>query len=108
LWVPSGRGSDALIRAHLFPIIEFAAQRPVRTSLTLLPTPLLEPATIAELKACGLLRVGFWLDGSTPALHDSHCGATGLHRGTLAMIGACHEGATAGPGEHDPVARQLS
>jgi len=109
LRVPSGRGSDALIRAHLFPIIKFAAQRPVRTSLTLLPTPLLEPATIAELKACGSLRVGFWLEGSTPALGDSDCGVvTGLHRGTLAMIGACHEGAIAGPGEHDPVARQLS
>jgi radical SAM protein with 4Fe4S-binding SPASM domain len=84
-------GGDPLTRPDLFPIIEFAARQSVRTSLTLLPTPLLEPATIAELKACGLLRVGFWLHGSTPALHDSHCGATWLYRRTLAMIGACHE-----------------
>jgi len=84
-------GGDPLTRPDLFPIIEFAARRSVRTSLTLLPTPLLESATIAELKACGLLRVGFWLQGSTPALNDSHGGGTGLHRRTLAMIGACHE-----------------
>ena len=59
-------GGDPLTRPDLFPIIEFAASRSVRTSLTLLPTPLLEPTIISELKACGLMRVGFWLHGSTP------------------------------------------
>jgi len=84
-------GGDPLTRPDLFPIIEFAARRSVRTSLTLLPTPMLEPATIAELKASGLLRIGFWLHGSSPSLHDGHCGAMGLHRRTLTTIGACHE-----------------
>jgi radical SAM protein with 4Fe4S-binding SPASM domain len=84
-------GGDPLTRPDLFPIIEFASRRSVRTSLTLLPTPNLEADIIAELKACGLIRVGFWLHGSTPALNDSHWGVSGLHRRTLDIIGACHE-----------------
>lgn len=84
-------GGDPLTRPDLFPIIEFAARRSVRTSLTLLPTPLLDPAIVSELKACGLLRVGFWLHGSTPTLNDSYWGVSGLYRRTLDVIGACHE-----------------
>ena len=84
-------GGDPLTRPDLFPIIEFAANRSVRTSLTLLPTPLLETAIISELKACGLMRAGFWLHGSTPQLNDSHWEASGLYRRTLDIIGACHE-----------------
>ena len=84
-------GGDPLTRLDLFPIIEFAARRSVRTSLTLLPTPLLEPAIISQLKACGLLRLGLWLHGSTPALNDSHWGISGLYRRTLDVIGTCHE-----------------
>ena len=84
-------GGDPLTRPDLFPIIEFASRRSVRTSLTLLPTPNLEGSIIAELKACGLMRAGFWLHGSTPALNDSYWGVAGLHRRTLDIIGACHE-----------------
>ena len=84
-------GGDPLTRPDLFPIIEFAVRRSVRTSLTLLPTPLLVPAIISELKSCGLLRAGFWLHGSTPALNDSYWGVSGLYRRTLEIIGACHE-----------------
>jgi radical SAM protein with 4Fe4S-binding SPASM domain len=84
-------GGDPLTRPDLFPIIEFASCRSVRTSLTLLPTPNLEAGVVAELKACGLMRVGFWLHGSTPALHDSYWGISGLHRRTLDIIGTCHE-----------------
>ena len=84
-------GGDPLTRPDLFPIIEFASRRSVRTSLTVLPTPNLEPGIIGELKACGLMRVGFWLHGSTPALNDSYWNIPGLHRKTLDIIGACHE-----------------
>jgi radical SAM protein with 4Fe4S-binding SPASM domain len=84
-------GGDPLTRPDLFPIIEFASRCSVRTSLTLLPSPALEPEVIGELKACGLMRVGFWLHGSTPALNDRHWGISGLHRRTLNAIGACHE-----------------
>jgi len=84
-------GGDPLTRPDLFPIVEFASRRSVRTSLTLLPTPNLQASIIAELKASGLMRAGFWLHGSTPALNDSYCGVPGLHRRTLDIIGACHE-----------------
>jgi radical SAM protein with 4Fe4S-binding SPASM domain len=59
--------------------------------LTLLPTPLLDASVIEELKACGLMRVAFWLHGSSAALHDAHCLLPGAHRRTLATIGSCHE-----------------
>lgn len=84
-------GGDPLQRADLFPIVEFAAARSLRTSLTLLPTPLLNSAVINELKTCGLMRVAFWLHGSTAGLHDCYCGIPGLYRKTLDMIGACLE-----------------
>lgn len=84
-------GGDPLTRPDLYPIIEFASRRSVRTTLTVLPTPALEPTIMAELKACGLMRVGFWLNGSTPALNDKYYGISGLHRRTLEIIGACHE-----------------
>ena len=84
-------GGDPLQRADLFPIIEFAAARSLRTSLTLLPTPLLNSAVIHDLKACGLMRVAFWLQGSTPALHDAYWGIPGLYRKTLDVIGVCLE-----------------
>src|SRR5579863_738942 len=84
-------GGDPLLRPDLFPIIEFAAQRSVRTSLTLLPTPLLTAEAIAEMKACGLMRVAFWLHGSTPSLNDAYWGLSGSHRRILNVIGACHE-----------------
>jgi radical SAM protein with 4Fe4S-binding SPASM domain len=84
-------GGDPLLRPDLFPVIEFASHRSVRTSLTLLPTPLLDGETIAELKAAGLMRVGFWLHGSTAALDDAYWSVPGSHRRTLDVIGSCHE-----------------
>src|ERR1700739_3418424 len=84
-------GGDPLLRPDLFPVIEFAAGRSLRTSLMMLPTSPLDSAVIHDLKACGLMRVAFWLNGSTPALNDSYWGIPGLHRRTLDTIGACHE-----------------
>ncbi|MFZ0861171.1 MAG: radical SAM protein [Candidatus Sulfotelmatobacter sp.] len=84
-------GGDPLLRPDLFPVIEFASRRSVRTSLTLLPTPLLDAEAIAELKASGLMRVGFWLHGSTAALDDAYRAVPGSHRRTLDAIGSCHE-----------------
>ncbi len=84
-------GGDPLLRPDLFPVVEFAARRSVRTSLTLLPTPLLNAQVIAELKQCGLMRVGFWLHGSSAALDDAHWGIPGSHQRTLEAIAACHE-----------------
>ena len=84
-------GGDPLARPDLFPIIEFASNRSVRTSLTLIPTLALQPGIVAELKASGLMRAGFWLHGSNPSLNDSYSGTPGAHRRTLECIGTCHE-----------------
>jgi radical SAM protein with 4Fe4S-binding SPASM domain len=84
-------GGDPLLRPDLFPIVDFAAHHSVRTALTLLPTPLLDAAVIAELKARGLMRVGFWLHGSTAALNDAIWGVEGCYRRTLDAVGSCHE-----------------
>jgi radical SAM protein with 4Fe4S-binding SPASM domain len=84
-------GGDPLLRPDLFPVIEFASGRSVRTSLTLLPSPLLDAETIVALKASGLMRVAFWLHGSTAALDDAYWAVPGSHRRTLAVIGSCHE-----------------
>src|ERR1039457_1210588 len=84
-------GGDPLLRPDLFPMIEFASRRSVRTSLTLLPTPLLDAETITALKASGLMRVAFWLQGSTPALNDAYWSVPGCYRRTIDVIGSCHE-----------------
>ncbi len=84
-------GGDPLLRPDLFPVIEFAAARSVRTSLTLRSTPLLDANAIADLKQSGLIRVAFWLHGSTAALDDASWGVAGCHRRTLDVIGTCHE-----------------
>src|SRR6266581_8658441 len=75
-------GGDPLLRPDLFPVVEFASRHSVRTSLTLLPTTLLDAAVIAELKACGLMRVGFWIHGSTAASDDAYWAVPGSHRRT--------------------------
>jgi len=82
---------DPLLRPDLFPVIEFAARRSVRTSLALLPTPMLNEEVVAELKASGLMRVTLWLHGSTPSLNDAYCGVSRSYRRTFEIIGACHE-----------------
>jgi radical SAM protein with 4Fe4S-binding SPASM domain len=84
-------GGDPLCRADLFPVIEFASKRSVRTSLTLLPTPKLDRTVIAELKEVGLMRVGLWLHGPTAELHDAYLGIRDGFRRTLEIIETCHE-----------------
>jgi len=84
-------GGDPLTRPDLLPLIEFASEHSVRTSLTLLPTVKVEGESIAELKACGLMRLAFWLNGSTPGLNDRFWAIPGLYRRTMEAIGLCHE-----------------
>jgi radical SAM protein with 4Fe4S-binding SPASM domain len=84
-------GGDPLLRPDLFPVVDFASHHSVRTSLTLLPTPLLDAEVIAELKARGLMRLAFWLHGSAAALNDGYWGVAGCYRRTLDAVGFCHE-----------------
>jgi radical SAM protein with 4Fe4S-binding SPASM domain len=83
-------GGDPLGRGDLLPILQYASQHAVRTSLTLLPTALLTRDAICDLKTCGLMRAAFWLQGSTAALHDTSA-HPGAYRHTLEAIGWCHE-----------------
>ena len=84
-------GGDPLCRSDLFPVIEFASKRSVRTSLTLLPTPKVDRDVIADLKGIGLMRVGLWLHGSTAESHDVRWGIRDRYRRTLDIIESCHE-----------------
>jgi radical SAM protein with 4Fe4S-binding SPASM domain len=84
-------GGDPLARPDLYPIVEFAVRHSVRTSLTLLPTPLLDAEALKDLKQRGLMRVAFWIYGSTAQLDDAHWRLSGAHQRTLNAIGACHE-----------------
>ena len=83
-------GGDPLARGDLLPVLHYASSHSVRTSLTLLPTPLLTREVIADLKDCGLMRAAFWLHGSTSALHDP-TSIPGAYRHTLEAIGWCLE-----------------
>jgi AdoMet-dependent heme synthase len=84
-------GGDPLTRPDLYPIVEFAARHAVRTSLTLLPTPLLDAGVLWELKQRGLMRVAFWIRSSTAQLDDAMWQVPGAHGRTLEVIGTCHE-----------------
>ena len=84
-------GGDPLSRPDLFPLIEFASNRSVRTSLTLFPTPAMVPEIISDLKDGGLMRAGFWLHGSAALFHDKYASTAGAYRRTIELIGACHE-----------------
>ena len=67
--------------------------RAIRCELLLpcCPRRQLDSEIIAALKAAGLMRVAFWLHGSSASLDDAHWQASGSHRRTLAIIGSCHE-----------------
>ena len=84
-------GGDPLLRPDLLPVIEFASRRSLRTSLTLLPTPVLDAEIISDLRAHGLMRVAFWLHGSTSKLDDGRWPVPGSHQRTLDVIQTCHE-----------------
>ncbi len=84
-------GGDPLSRPDLLPIIEFASEHSVRTSVTVRPSIKLDPVMIADLKSCGVMRLVFWLNGSMPGLNDRYWGTPGLYRRTIEGIGICHE-----------------
>jgi len=82
---------DPLTRPDLLPILQYASRRSVPTALTVKATPELTRDALAVLKECGLMRIGFWLNGSTAALHESRPAETGRFQKVLETIGRCHE-----------------
>ncbi len=86
-------GGDPLKRPDLLPIVQYACQRNVRTSLTPSATPLLTRDAVFELKKSGLMRLALSLDGSSAELHDGFRGVAGSYKQTLDAVGWCHEAA---------------
>src|SRR5581483_4496818 len=84
-------GGDPLKRPDLMPIVQYAFQRGVHTSLTPSTTPLLVRNAIFDLKSSGLMRLAVSLDGSTAELHDGFRGVPGSYQRTLDAIEWCHE-----------------
>src|SRR5438094_7300107 len=86
-------GGDPLKRPDVYHLVEYAARRGLRTSLTPSATPLLTREAIEQLERRGLARLAVSLDGSTPRIHDSFRGASGSYHRTLAAVGwACEAG----------------
>lgn len=84
-------GGDPLKRPDLLPIVQYAHNRGVRTSLTPSTTPLLVREAIFELKQAGLMRLAVSVDGSTAELHDGFRGVPGSYQRSLQAIKWCHE-----------------
>jgi AdoMet-dependent heme synthase len=82
-------GGDPFARSDLFELIEYAADRGIRVSLTLTPTSLLTNEQACGLKRSGLARLAVSVDGSTAAAHDSFCLPNSFER-ALETIHAAH------------------
>jgi AdoMet-dependent heme synthase len=79
-------GGDPLKRRDIYDLVEYAAQRGVRPSLTPSATPLLTREALVELKRRGLARLALSLDASTPELHDTFRGVHGSWARTLEAV----------------------
>jgi AdoMet-dependent heme synthase len=84
-------GGDPLKRPDLFPIVQYACRRGVRTALAPSATPLLTREAVSQLKTSGLMRLALSLDGSTAELHDRFRGVAGSYRQTIDAVEWCHE-----------------
>jgi radical SAM protein with 4Fe4S-binding SPASM domain len=67
-------------------LVEYAAKRSVRISLTPSATPLLTREAIEKLKNAGLARLAVSLDGSTAEIHDAFRGVRGSYERTLNAV----------------------
>jgi len=79
-------GGDPLKRPDIYELVEYAAQRGLRISVTPSATPLLTQEAIAKLKGAGLMRLAVSLDGSSAAIHDAFRGVRGSYEWTLRAI----------------------
>jgi radical SAM protein len=79
-------GGDPIKRPDLFDLVEYAAGKGVRVSLTPSATPLLTREVVHRLKECGLARLAVSLDGSHKEVHDAFRGMSGSFDQTIAAI----------------------
>lgn len=84
-------GGDPLKRPDIYHLVEYAAKRGVRISLTPSATPLLTRRALERLKRAGLARLAVSLDGSTAEIHDAFRGVAGSYARTLQAIRGARE-----------------
>src|SRR5512142_477080 len=84
-------GGDPLKRPDIYELVEYAAKRGVRPSLTPSATPLLTRAAVAKLKESGLARLAISLDGPTAGIHDNFRRVPGSFQWTLDAVQYAHE-----------------
>lgn len=77
-------GGDPLKRPDLFALIAAARARGFRVAVSPSATPLVTPATIAQLAAAGVEAISLSVDGSTAERHDAFRGVPGTFERTLA------------------------
>ncbi len=79
-------GGDPLKRPDIYELVQYAAQRGVRISLTPSATPLLTRNAIEKLKIAGLARLAVSMDGSRAEIHDAFRRVQGSYDWTLNAI----------------------
>ncbi|MDT8861315.1 TIGR04053 family radical SAM/SPASM domain-containing protein [Alkalihalobacillus sp. MEB130] len=84
-------GGDPLMREDLYELIEYAVQKGVRVSMTPSATPRVTKKAIEKVKAAGLSRWAFSLDGPTKEIHDHFRGTKGSFDLTMKAIRHLHE-----------------
>jgi radical SAM protein len=83
-------GGDPLKRPDIYGLVEHAAKRGVRPSLTPSATPLLTRDAVAKLKESGLARLAISLDGPTAEIHDNFRRVPGSFQWTLDAVQYAH------------------
>ncbi len=84
-------GGDPLKRPDIYQLVEYAAGKGIRPSLTPSATPLLTKEAVEKLKESGLARLAISLDGPTATIHDSFRKVAGSFQWTLDAVQYAHE-----------------
>lgn len=79
-------GGDPLKRPDIYELVEYAAKKGIRPSLTPSATPLLTREAIERLKEAGLARLAISLDGPTAEIHDAFRRVPGSFDWTLNAV----------------------
>lgn len=79
-------GGDPLKRPDIYELVEHAAAKGVRPSLTPSATPLLTREAVVKLKEAGLARLAISLDGPTAEIHDAFRQVPGSFQWTLDAV----------------------
>ncbi len=79
-------GGDPLKRPDIYELVEYAAGKGIRPSLTPSATPLLTQDAVKQLKDSGLARFAISLDGPTAEIHDAFRRVPGSFQWTLDAV----------------------